>query len=83
MLTDEQRRRVAETAIREAEIADLLQNKVWRVVVRNSDTPVATSANIVFVTPDAHVGIERQIAELIVDAAEWKRRAIERGYSES
>jgi len=83
MLTDEQRRRVGETAIREAEIADLLQNKVWLVVVRKSDDPVLASADIVFVTPDVHVGIERQIAELIVDAAEWKRRAIERGYSES
>jgi hypothetical protein len=80
MLTDEQRRRVAETAIREAEIAAVLQDKVWKIVTRG----VQLSADeIVLVTPDRHAPIERMIAELIVDAAEWKRRAIERGYSES
>ena len=76
MLSDKDRRAVAAAAVREAEIKDLLANRVWRV----SYVPQKEGAEkIVFRTPDEEKPVDRLIAELIVDAAEWKRRALKHG----
>lgn len=78
MLSKEERDRIANEAVRKAELADLLYDpegkRNWRVFVREGYAIWRTEEN-----GGRECVAEQRIAELMLDVEQWKRRAEKHG----
>lgn len=72
-LSAAERKVIADTAIREAEIAETIKNKDWQFSHNEQQGIVVVRMGSVDQHPD------RFVAELMVDSEMWKRRAEQHG----